>query len=78
MNVTKVKEAFLSVLGLYKDLGGLESKKESETAEIRELVREKAILNGQIKELDKRKVILLGEMDKTIISISQRLKSITE
>ncbi len=41
-------------------------------------MREKSILNGEIKELEKRKGILLGEMDKTIISISQRLKAISE
>ena len=41
-------------------------------------MREKSILNGEIKELEKRKGILLGEMDKTIISISQRLKTISE
>jgi len=77
-DVTQVKEKFFSALGLYKDINGLEQKKEAETEGIRELVTEKSILSGEIKELEKRKGTLLGEMDKTIISISQRLKTIGE
>ena len=77
-DVTKVKEKFFSALGLHKDIDGLEQKKETEAKGVRDLVREKSILNGEIKELEKRKGILLGEMDKTIISISQRLKAISE
>lgn len=77
-DVNKVKEEFFSALALYKDIGGLEQKKEAEAEGVRDLVREKSILNGEVKELEKRKGTLLGEMDKTIISISQRLKSIGE
>jgi chromosome segregation ATPase len=77
-DVIQVKEKFFSVLGLYKDIDGFEQKKESDTKRIRELSREKSILDGEIKELEKRKGILLGEMDKTIISILQRLKTIGE
>lgn len=77
-DVTKVKEKFFSALELHKDIDGLEQKKETEAKGIRDLVREKSILNGEIKELEKRKGILLGEMDKTIILISQRLKAISE
>jgi hypothetical protein len=65
-------------MGLHKDIDGLEQKKEAEAKGVRDLVREKSILNGEIKELENRKGILLGEMDKTIISISQRLKTISE
>jgi len=77
-DVTKVKEKFFSVLGLYKDIDGFEQKKEADAKRTRELAREASILNGEIKELEKRKGILLGEMDKTIISTSQRLKTIGE
>jgi len=77
-DVTKVKEKFFSALGLHKDIDGLEQKKEAEAKGVRDLVREKSILSGEIKELEKRKGTLLGEMDKTIISISQRLKAISE
>jgi len=77
-DVTQVKEKFFSVLGLYKDIDSLEQKKATETNGIRELVTEKSILSGAIRELEKRKGILLGEMDKTIISISQRLKTTGE
>ncbi len=62
-DVTKVKEKFFSTLGLYKDIDGFEQKKEAEAKGIREFVREKSILNGEIKELEKRKGILLGESD---------------
>jgi len=78
IDLTKVKEKFFSALGLYKDINGLERKKKAETEGIRELVTEKSILSGEIKELEKRKGTLLGEMDKTIISISQRLRTIGE
>jgi len=77
-DVTRVKEKFFSALGLYKDTNGLKQKKEAETKGIRELVTEKTILNGEIKGLEKRKGTLLGEMDKSIISISQKLKTIGE
>jgi len=78
IDLTKVKEKFFSALGLYKDINGLERKKEAETEGIRGLVTEKTILSGEIKELEKRKGTLLGEMDKTVISISQRLRTIGE
>ncbi len=77
-DVTKVKEKFFSALGLYKDINDLEQRRETETKGIRKLVTEKSILSGEIKELEKRKGTLLGEMDRTIISISQRLKTIGE
>jgi len=77
-NLTQVKEKFFSALRLYKDINGLQQKKETEAKGIGELVTEKSILSGKIKELEKRKGTLLGEMDKTIISISQRLKTIGE
>jgi len=77
-DVTQVTEKFFSALGLHKDIDGLEQKKEAEAKGVRDLVREKSILYGEIKELEKRKGTLLGEMDKTIISISQRLKTIGE
>ena len=77
-DLIKVKEKFFSALGLHKDIDGLEQKKEAEAKGVRDLVREKSILNGEIKELEKRKGTLLGEMDKTIISISHRLISIGE
>jgi len=73
-DVTQVKERFFSVLGLYKDINGFEQKKESDTKRIKELATEESTLGGEIKGLEKRKATLLGEMDKTIVSISQRLK----
>ncbi|MFC1968229.1 hypothetical protein ACFLVX_02410 [Chloroflexota bacterium] len=61
-DVTQVKENFFSALGLYKDIDGFEQKKENEAKGIRELVREKAKLSGEVKELEKRKGILLGNL----------------
>ena len=74
----QVKERFFSVLALYRDIDGFEQKKETYAKRIKELAREKSILNGEIMELGKRKGTLLGEMDKTIVSISQRLKTTGE
>ena len=76
--VAQVKEKFFSALGLYRDIEGLEQKKEAVAKRIRDFTTEKSILSGEIKELEKKKGILLGEMDKTIVSISQRLKAIGE
>ncbi|MFC1956479.1 hypothetical protein ACFLWZ_08220, partial [Chloroflexota bacterium] len=77
-NIIQAKEEFFSALGLYKDIDGFEQKKESDAKRIRELSIERSILDGEIEELEKRKGFLLGEMDKTIISISQRLKTTGE
>jgi len=77
-DITKVKEKFFSALVLHRDINGLEQKKETEAKGIRDLVREKSMLNGEIKELEKRKGILQGEMDKTIYSVSQGLKAMGE
>jgi len=52
--------------------------KEAEAKGVRDLVREKSILNGEIKELEKKKGILLGEIDNSISSTSQRIKAITQ
>jgi len=76
--VAQVKENFFLALRLYQDINGLEQKKEAEIEGVGELVTEKSMLSGEIKELEKRKGTLLGEMDKTIILISQRVKSIGE
>jgi len=76
--VAQVKEKFFLALRLYQDINGLEQKKEAEIEGVGELVTEKSMLSGEIKELEKRKGTLLGEMDKTIILISQRVKSIGE
>ena len=54
------------------------SNKKTEVKRVRELVREKSMLNGEIKELEKRKGILQGETDKTITSVSQGLKAMGE
>jgi len=75
---SKVSEEFFSVLGLYKDINSFEQKREAEAKVIKELGREKGVLASEIKELEQRKGILQGEMDNTIISISQRVKAIGE
>jgi chromosome segregation ATPase len=75
-NLTQVKEKFFSVLTLYQDIGGLEHKKEAEAKGIREIIREKSVLVGEIKELEKKRGILLGEIDNSISSTSQRIMAI--
>ena len=77
-DLIKAKEIFFSALGLYKDIDGLEQRKEAGIKELREIAREKSSFNGEIKQLEKKKGILLGEMDKTIVSISERLKTTGE
>jgi len=77
-DIGQVRERIFSALGLYKDIKGLEKQKEIEDKGVKELIRQKLILGGEIKELENRKGTLLGEMDKTIISISERLKKTGE
>jgi len=72
-DIAKVKEDFFSALGLYKDIDGLEQKREAEAKGIRELAKEKSILSGEIKELEKKKGTLLGEIDNTILSTCQKI-----
>jgi len=72
-DIAKVKEDFFSALGLYKDIDGLEQKREAEAKGIREFTKEKSILSGEIKELEKQKGTLLGEIDNTILSTCQKI-----
>ena len=77
-DLTKVKEKFFSALGLYQDICGLEERKEAEAKGVKELIREKSTLSGEIKGLTERKGTLLGEIDNSAISSSQRIKAIGE
>ena len=74
-DLTKVNEKFFSALGLYKDIETLEQKKEAEAKVIKELAKERSILNGETKELEKRKGMLLGEIDKSIFSTCQKIEA---
>ncbi len=74
-DMSKIKEDFFSTLALYKDIDGLEQKREAEAKEISELAKEKSTLNGQIKQLEKRKGTLLGEIDNNILSTCQRIEA---
>ena len=74
-DMAKIKEDFFSALVLYKDIESLERRREAEAEGIREIIKEKSILGGEIKELEKRKGTLLGEIDNNIISTCQKIEA---
>jgi len=78
LSVSQVREEFFSALALYQDIRGLEHQEEAEAEIIRQLVRQKSALGGEIQGLNKSKETLLGEIDESVISTSRRVKKLGE
>jgi len=74
----ELKEKFLSTLGLFEDVSGLEDRRKEETQQVSELVQKQSILRGEIVELEKNKELLAGEIDGIISSTSQKVRAIGE
>ncbi|MCJ7575906.1 MAG: hypothetical protein MUO80_04410 [Dehalococcoidia bacterium] len=74
----KLKKRFLSALGLFEDISGLENQREVETQQVNGLIKKKSILSGEIAELEKKKGLLEGEIAGIMSSTLQRVKDIGE
>jgi len=73
-SLDKVKHDLFSAFTLFKDISGLESKREVETQRIKELTREKAALEGEILALEKQKGVLEGEITQSASSTLQIIR----
>ncbi len=73
-SLDKVKHDLFSAFTLFKDISGLESKGEVETQRIKELTREKAVLEGEILALEKQKGVLEGEINQSTSSTLQMIR----
>jgi len=73
-SLDKVKHDLFSAFTLFKDISGLESKREVETQRIKELTREKAALEGEILALEKQKGVLEGEINQSASSTLQMIR----
>ncbi len=78
ISTDQVKERFYTTLSLFKDISGLEKKREAEVQKIRGLTEEKSILNGEILKLQARKGILQGEIEDSVYSTSKMIRDIGE
>lgn len=74
----KLRKRFLSVLGLFEDISGLENRLKAETQQVNELIKKESILSGEIAELEKKKRLLEGEIVAVISSTLQRVRDIGE
>ncbi len=74
----KLRKRFLSVLGLFEDISGLENRRKAETQQVNKLIKKASILSGEIAELEKKKRLLEGEIVAVISSTLQRVRDIGE
>jgi len=74
----KLRKRFLSVLGLFEDISGLENRRKAETQQVNKLIKKESILSGEIAELGKKKRLLEGEIVAVISSTLQRVRDIGE
>ncbi len=74
----ELKKRFLSALGLFEDIAGLENRRKAEIKQVSELTKKESILSGEIAELDKKKGLLEGEIVGIISSTSQKVRAIGE
>ncbi len=72
----KVRDDLFTALSLFKDISGLERKREAEAQQVKELAKNKSILTGEILELEKRKGILEGEIGKNVSVTLQGIRDI--
>ncbi len=74
----ELKDKFLSTLGLFQDISGLENRKNALTQEVSELVKKKSILSGEITELDSKKGLLEGEIRGIVSSTLDGIRIVGE
>jgi len=72
----QVRERFFSALSLFREVSELEKTRDREVQRVKELAREKSVLDGEIKKLGRRKGILEGEISSIASSISQNISAI--
>jgi len=74
----ELRNRFLSTLGLFQDISGLEKRRKALIQEVSELIKKQSILGDEIAELDKKKALLEGEILAIISSTSERVRAVGE
>ena len=74
----ELKNKFLSTLGLFQDIYGLENRKNALTQEVGELIKKKSILSREITELDSKKGLLEGEIRGIVSSTLEGIRTVGE
>jgi len=74
----ELKKRFVSALGLFQEVCGLENQRKMEIEQVNRLVKEESILAGEIAELDKKKGLLEGEILGIVSSTSEKVRAAGE
>ncbi len=73
-----LKNRFLSALGLYEDISGLENRRKAEIQQLNELTRKASILRSEITALSKKKGLLEGEIGTIVTSTLENIRAVGE
>lgn len=74
----ELKKRFVSALGLFQEVCGLENQRKVEVEQVNRLVKKESVLAGEIAELDKKKGLLEGEILGIISSTSEKVRAAGE
>jgi len=74
----ELKKRFVSALGLFQEVCGLENQRKVEVEQVNRLVKKESVLAGEIAELDKKKGLLEGEILGIISSTSEKIRAAGE
>lgn len=74
----ELKKRFVSALGLFQEVWGLENQRKVEIEQVNRLVKKESVLAGEIAELDKKKGLLEGEILGIISPTSEKVRAAGE
>jgi ElaB/YqjD/DUF883 family membrane-anchored ribosome-binding protein len=74
----ELKKRFVSALGLFQEVCGLENQRKVEVEQVNRLVKKESVLAGEIAELDKKKGLLEGEILGIISYTSEKVRAAGE
>ena len=62
-------------MSLFKEVGEVEKTRDREVQKVKELAREKSVLDDEIKELDKTKGVLKSEISEVVSSTLETIRN---
>jgi hypothetical protein len=71
----QVKDRFFSAMNRFGDFAGLEEATQEESKTLRESMKQKSLLIGEIIDLESRKAVLSGEVSKTAIDGAEQIRA---
>jgi DNA repair exonuclease SbcCD ATPase subunit len=72
------KERFFYALSVFKDISGLEKKREAQVQKLNEVTKEKSVQEGELMGLEKKKGKLQGEIQESISLTLQGISNVGE